>query len=297
MPRTEASVANLEVFVKTFELGNFTRAAVDLGLTPQAASRALARLEEHLGTTLFRRTTRRLEPTEAGRRYYARCRQALDLLAAGARELANEAPDQRGTVRISAGTPWGHYRLVPALAELVRSRPNIDFVVQIDNRNIDFVRDGFDCAIRLGAITDRTLVARKLGEHALGLYAAPAYLAERPAPRTVADLARHRCIGFRMPGSGRVLPWELGGTEVTPVMAFLVEGDALAAVSLARAGAGIVHAYDFVVEREVARGELVEVMPATRGITRTFSLLYPKAVIQTPAMKQFVAFVSRYHRP
>src|SRR5512139_2995361 len=124
MARTEASVANLEVFCRTFELGNFTRAAIDLGLTPQAASRALARLEEHLGTTLFRRTTRRLEPTDAGRTYYARCRQALDLLAAGERELSNEVADERGTVRISVGTPWGHHQLLPALAQLVRVHPN-----------------------------------------------------------------------------------------------------------------------------------------------------------------------------
>ncbi|MGZ7142625.1 LysR family transcriptional regulator, partial [Streptococcus pyogenes] len=80
---------NVEVFCRTFELGNFTRAAVDLGMTPQAASRALARLEGHLGVTLFRRTTRSLEPTDAGRTYYARCRQALDLLARGEHELAS----------------------------------------------------------------------------------------------------------------------------------------------------------------------------------------------------------------
>ena len=291
MARTEASVANLEVFCRTFELGNFTRAAVDLGLTPQAASRALARLEEHLGTTLFRRTTRRLEPTEAGRTYYARCRQALDLLATGERELLADAPDQRGTVRISVGTPWGHHRLVPALARLARTHPNIDVVVQIDNRNIDFVRDGFDCAIRLGVIRDQTLVARKLGDHALGLYASPQYLAERPAPRRVADLAQHRCIGFVMPGSGRVLPWELAGSEVTPQMAFTVQGDVLGTIALARAAAGIVQTYDFAVTRELARGELVEVLAITRGAARSFSLLYPKGVVQTAAVKKLVAFL------
>lgn len=291
MARAEASIANLEVFCRTFELGNFTRAAVDLGLTPQAASRALARLEDHLGATLFRRTTRRLEPTEAGRSYYVRCRQALDLLTTGERELATERAEARGTVRLSVGTPWGHHQLAPALVKLGRMHPNIDVVVQIDNRNIDFVRDGFDCAIRLGDVRDRTLVARKLGGHAVGLYASPAYLAERPAPRRVADLAQHRCIGFVMPGSGRVLPWELADGEVTPVMAFTVQGDVLGTIALAREGAGIVQTYDFAVTRERARGELVEVLPETRGATRSFSLLYPKQVVQTPAMRTLVAFL------
>src|SRR5213075_326743 len=99
--RNDASLANVEVFCRTFELGNFTRAAADLGLTPQAASRALGRLEDLVGTTLFRRTTRNVVPTDAGRAYYARCRQALDLLSSGQRELASASEVERGTVRIS----------------------------------------------------------------------------------------------------------------------------------------------------------------------------------------------------
>ncbi len=290
--RIDATIGNLEVFCRTFELGNFTRAAVDLGLTPQAASRALARLEDHVGATLFRRTTRNLEPTEAGRAYYARCRQALDLLTIGIRELDAEAGGERGIIRLSTGTPWGHHKLLPALAGFARTHPNIELVVQIDNRNIDFVRDGYDLAIRLGQIKDQTLIARRLGDLAVGIYASPAYLAEHPAPRSAADLARHRCIGFVMPGSGRQLPWTLATAgEVTPRAAFRVQGDVLAMVTLARAGAGLVQIYDFAVERELARGELVEVLAAERGAARPFSLLYPRGVTQTPAIKKLVAFL------
>lgn len=289
--RIDASIGNLEVFCRTFELGNFTRAAVDLGLTPQAASRALARLEAHVGTTLFRRTTRNLEPTDAGRAYYTRCRQALDLLSGGAKELASQAGSERGTIRISAGTPWGHHRLLPALAAFGRAHPNIELVVQIDNRNIDFVRDGYDLAIRLGEIRDQTLIARKLGDFALGIYGSPAYLAEHPAPRAVGDLAKHRCIGFVMPGSGRQLPWELRSTEVAPQAAFKIQGDVQAMITLARESAGLVQIYDFAVARELARGELVEVLASERGASRPFSLLYPRGVTQTPAVKKLVAFL------
>lgn len=286
-------MANLEVFCTTFELGNFTRAAVRLGLTPQAASRALGRLEDELGVTLFRRTTRVLEPTDAGRAYYARCRQALDLLATGKRDLASSAGEhERGTVRISVGTPWGHHRLVPAIAAFQRAHPNIEVVVQIDSRNIDFVRDGFDLAIRLGLIRDHSLVARKLGEAALGIYASPAYLAEHPAPRRAADLAHHRCIGFVMPGSGRLLSWELArGVSITPQTMLRVQGDVLGTIALARAGAGLVQTYQFVVARELARGELVEVLESERGAARSFSLLYPKGVTQTPATKKLASLI------
>ena len=291
----DPGLGNLEVFCRTFERGNFTRAAVDLGLTPQAASRALARLEAYLGTTLFRRTTRNLEPTDAGRAYYARCRQALDLLATGERELsvaAGAGDGEHGSVRISVGTPWGHHRLTPALAAFGRGHPNINVSIQIDNRNIDFVRDGYDFAIRLGQVRDQTLVARKLGDFALGIYASPDYLTRHPPPRSAEDLAHHLCIGFVMPGSGRLLRWELAsGAPAMPKIAVRVQGDVLATIAFARAGAGLVQTYAFAVARELARGELVEVLAAERGATRTFSLLYPKGVVQTPAVKKLIAFL------
>jgi DNA-binding transcriptional LysR family regulator len=285
----DASLANLEVFCRTFELGSFTRAAVDLGLTPQAASRALGRLEATLDATLFRRTTRSLEPTDAGRAFYGRCRQALDLLATGERELSGSARTERGTVRFSVGTILGHHRILPALAAFTRRHPNIDVVVQIDNRTIDFVRDGFDFAIRLGVIREHTLVARKLGDFALGVYASPAYLAEHPAPQRAADLARHRCIGFVMPGSGRILPWQLASGDVAPPIAVRVQGDVLGTLALARAGGGLVQTYEFAAADDVARGQLVEVLARERGAARRFSIVYPESVVHTPAVKALVA--------
>jgi DNA-binding transcriptional LysR family regulator len=285
----DASLANLEVFCRTFELGSFTRAATDLGLTPQAASRAIGRLEATLGATLFRRTTRSLETTDAGRAFYGRCRQALDLLATGERELSGSARDERGRVRFSVGTIIGHHRILPALAAFTRRHPNIDVVVQIDNRKVDFVRDGFDFSVRLGTIREHTLVARKLGDFALGVYASPAYLAEHPAPRRAADLAQHRCIGFVMPGSGRILPWELASGDVTPPIAVQVQGDVLGTLALARAGAGLVQAYDFAVAHDLERGQLVEVLARERGAARRFSIVYPEGVVHTPAVKSLVA--------
>jgi DNA-binding transcriptional LysR family regulator len=289
----ESSVANLEVFVRTYELGNFTRAAVALGLTPQAASRALGRLEDHLGATLFRRTTRNLEPTDAGRLYYAHCRQALDLLVRGERELSRGRGDEAGTIKISVGTTWAHHQFLPALAQFRREHPRINVEVQIDNRNVDFVRDGFDFAIRMGAVKDQSLVARKLGAFAVGVFASPAYLAQHPAPKTPAELAQHTCIGFVMPGSGRLLPWTFAGDiELVPAAELRVQGDVLGCVTLARAGAGLVHIYDFVVEREIARGELAEVLVNHRATSRPFSLLYPKGVVLSPAARALASFVT-----
>lgn len=288
----ESSVPTLEAFCLAYELGSFTRAAARLGVTPQAASRAVGRLEARLGVTLFRRTTRRVEPTEAGRAYYGACRQALSLLEAGERLVSRAARDERGTVRISVPTTWGHHRFLPALARFRREHPGVDVVVQIENRNVDFVRDGFDLAVRMGAVTDGGLVARKLGDFALGVFASPGYLAERPAPQAPADVARHACIGFLMPSTGRMLPWRFaGGLEIVPDAPLRVTGDVLGTIALARAGAGLVHTYDFLVEAPLARGELCEVLAPFRGATRPFSLLYPRGVVQGKAVRRMVAFL------
>ncbi|MDF2697511.1 MAG: Transcriptional regulator, LysR family protein, partial [Labilithrix sp.] len=197
------TLPNVEAFCRTYETGSFSAAARSLGVTPQATSRSVARLEIALGVTLFRRTTRSLAPTAAGRRYYERCVRALALLAEGERELDEGDRSPKGRVRISAPTTYGHHRLLPALAVFAERYPDVRVDIGISNRNVDLVRDGFDLAIRRGPIQDRTLVARKLGDFTLGVYASSAYLARHGTPRTPEELAHHACVTFVMPSSGR----------------------------------------------------------------------------------------------
>jgi DNA-binding transcriptional LysR family regulator len=144
----------------------------------------------------------------------------------------------------------------------------------------------------MGEIRDQTVIARKLGDCGIGVYASPDYLAHTPAPRSLADLARHTCIGFVMPGSGRVLPWVFAGDEsLTPIVELRVLGDVLGCITLAAAGAGLAQTYDYLVERELARGALVEVLADRRGATRPFSLIYPRGVTQTPAARALASFL------
>ncbi|MBX7082280.1 MAG: LysR family transcriptional regulator [Nannocystaceae bacterium] len=285
MKTTRASLETLEVFCKTVELGSFTAAARALGLTPQAASRAVTRLEGTLGAALLRRSTRLVRPTEAGRSFHERCRAGLSMIAEASAALAS-GDRAVGLVRISMPTTFGHHRLLPALAPLRRAHPGLRIEAHVSNHNVDFVREGFDLAVRLGEIDRATFVARNLGDFPLGLFASPAYLARAGTPRSVDDLAQHEAILFTLPSSGRVLPWELaGGRSLRPPAAWLCSEDFLACITLARAGAGIVQAYRFLVERELARRELVEVLPQLGGQTRRFSLVYPKGVPVTPAMR------------
>jgi DNA-binding transcriptional LysR family regulator len=287
------TLPNLEVFCRTYETGSFTRAARLMGVTPQAASRSIARLEAALGIALFRRSTRRLLPTEAATRYFSMGSQALALLAAAERDVALDRSAPEGRVRISVPTTYGHHRLVPALGRFVERFPGVAVDLDVSNRNVDFVNEGFDLAVRMGYVAHRTLVRRKLGDFELGVYAAPSYLARRGVPQTPADLARHTCIGFVRPSTGRVLPWTFtpAPQSFDPDATYRCSDDALATIGLAHAGIGLVQTYDFLVDQDLARATLVEVLGGYRGKSRPFSLLYPRAVGRAPAARALIDFI------
>lgn len=293
LPALTGSLSSLEAFCATYETGSFTKAAKMLSLTPQAISRSIARLETSLGVTLFRRTTRSLAPTDAAKGYYDLCIRAMTLLADGERVLLAKRKTPEGTVKISAPTTYGHHRLLPALGDFYARFPGISVEVSLSNENVDFVRDGYDLAIRMGVIEDKTLIGRSLGSFSLGVYASAGYLARHGAPTTIDELTQHRCIAFRLPRTGRVLPWTFyPEPDVwSPDGFFTCSDDFLAAVSMAKAGVGLVQAYDYLVESEVARGELVEVLPNYRGKARPFSLIYPKGVVVTRPVRAMIDFV------
>lgn len=287
------SLRPVEVFVAAVEAGNFTRAAARLGLTPAAVSRAIARHEHALGVPLFRRTTRQVQLTDDGRGYYERCREALALIEDGERRLTGRQHSPRGRVRVSAPTTYGHHRLLPLLARFAPAHPDIALELDISNRNVDFVAEGFDLAIRAGELDDSELIAHRLEDAGVGVFGAPAYLAARGTPRRLEDLERHTLIGFVRPSSGRVMPWHFrrrDGQQValTPGDALRCAGDFLACVSLARGGGGLTQSLRFLVADDVASGALVEVLGGFAGGARPFTLLQPPRRTPTTAVRAVV---------
>ncbi len=258
------------------ELGSFSAAARAAGVTPQATSRAVARLEHRLDVELFRRSTRSLEPTEAARVYHRECRALFERLDEVESRLGL-APAE--VVRMSVPTSFGTEKVLPLLPDFRSQHPHIELEVDVSNRNVDFVKEGFDLAIRQGRPADGPLIVRNLGDHALALYASPDYLARRGQPGGLAELDSHDTVAFVMPSSGRVLPWLLTGhaKPYVPNSPLRVRHDIRGLSTMAAHGAGIVQTYRFIAAAAVARGELVEVNPAWGGRTRRFCLLYPRA--------------------
>ncbi|RMH86596.1 LysR family transcriptional regulator [Pseudomonas sp. AOB-7] len=288
-------LGSIELFCLAAEEGGFTAAALVAGVTPAAVSRSVGRLEERLGTKLFVRTTRSIRLTEGGRSYYEQCRQALTQLVDAEREVMGKQQEPSGTLRISLPTTYGHHRILPLLPEFRRRYPKVRVEAHLSNRNIDFVGEGYDMAVRVRAQPDSTLIARPLEDARLLVVAAPEYLQRIGAPLVLDDLQQHECIQFELPSSGRRITWLFseGGKEREMLTdgGYLCSDDVLGGVTLAKHGAGLFQTYRFIVERELAEGSLVEVLQPFAGRSRPFTLLYPQHKHMPLRLRAFVNFI------
>ncbi|MQA37253.1 LysR family transcriptional regulator [Rugamonas aquatica] len=288
-------LGSIELFCFAAELGSFTAAAAAASVTPAAVSRSIARLEERLGVRLFVRTTRQIRLTDGGRIYFEQCRQALSQLTDAERQVTGSQAKPAGMLRVSAPTPFAHYRLLPLLGEFRRKYPEVTLDIHVSNRNIDFADEGYDLAIRGRAPADSSLIARKLEDAELVLVASPVYLKRHGRPRKLEDLAKHECIQFELPSTGRRIPWlfmqDGVETDVPTNGGLCCSEDVLGIVTLARAGAGLVQTYRYIVEQDLERGDLVELLPQHGGTSRPFILLYPHARHLSLRVRTFVDFL------
>jgi DNA-binding transcriptional LysR family regulator len=281
MDSSQTQLSTIALFCKAAELSSFTAAARALGLTPAAVSRGVGRLEERLGNKLFRRTTRSMQLTDDGRLYFDQCRAALGQIEDAERTITGQLTQARGLLRISVPSTYAHYRLLPRLPAFRALYPDVELDINISNRNIDFVDEGYDVAIRQGNPPDSRLVARKLEDAPVGVYASPTYLRARGAPQNLSDLqdaAKHTLLPFVLPSNGRAMPWlfvqDGQPLELAPHSTVQVSEEPLGAVMLARAGMGLVQTMGWIAHSYAA--ELTEVLQPFAGRTRPFYVLYPQ---------------------
>lgn len=292
MSRRFDHLGDVEVFVTVVDKGSVTAGAVALATTPSVLSRAITRLEARLGVQLLRRTTRRLSLTEAGRLYLEQSRAAFTLFDDAERAIQGQGDELTGSVRLSVPTTYGHHRLPVLLRRFSAQYPQVRIELNITNRNVDLVAEGYDLAIRLGQLPDSGLVARKLEDAPMCLLAAPSYVERAGAPRSIDELAQHACLPFVMPSTGRVSPWLLreGERDVdwTPHGNVQVSDDVLGVVSLALNGLGVCQTYDFIAREPIAQGRAVELLAQARGRSRPFSVIYAPHRRLSPASRALI---------
>ncbi|MBB3224090.1 LysR family transcriptional regulator [Pseudoduganella umbonata] len=289
-------IGSIELFCKAAELGSFSAAAEVLGLTPASVSRSIKRLEERLGVRLFARTTRSVRLTDEGELYWHECREALEQIAEAERTITGHQKVPAGLLRISVGNLYANYRLLPMLRRFTDAYPQVELELSLSNRVADIVEEGIDLAVRIGMPQDSRLVAHKLEDATVGIFATPDYLARRGVPQWPDDLSRHDCLQFIQPTTGRPMPWLLkmpDGEEIDHVFRsrFRVFDDALGCVSLGLGGGGLFQTYHFIAAAAVARGELVEVLREYGGRSRRFSVIHPRNRHMSARVRAFVEFM------
>ena len=226
------------MFLKVVETGSFTAAARALGVPKSSASRGVAALESALNSQLLQRTTRELKLTDAGRTFYERARGAMAALEEARSELSQHSDDAQGVVRLTV--PPDVWPLAAVLARFLEKHPKIHVELVVTNRHVNLVEEGVDLALRAGKLEDSSLVVRKIANSHLGLFASAAYLAKRPAPKTLAQLAAHDVVLFRArQGKARLKLQGPRGDEEVDVRGPVSTDDLSSARALISAGLGI----------------------------------------------------------
>lgn len=288
------NLTDLAVFVRVVELGSFTAAAGALEISKAAVSKYVDRLERRLGARLLQRTTRRLTLTEAGEALYLRGAAALAELADAEREVARLTGAPRGHLRVTAPVYFGEVHVAPLLHRFRAHYPDITLDLDFDNRFVDLVKERFDLALRITDLADSSLVARKLAPCPQVVCAAPAYLARRGVPKAPADLRDHECLSYSLDRTPK--EWRFRAARGRWI-AVQVKGpircnNDIALKQAMLNGLGLRQIPRFIVESEIARGELVEVLADYESPPLNIYAVYATRRHLSPKVRVFVDFLA-----
>jgi len=189
---------SMQVFVYVAQHGSFTNAAVNFAVTPTMIGKHIKYLEEHLGTKLLNRTTRKQSLTEAGQIYYLECERILDDIAEAENSLQRLENKPKGTVRINASVTFGNIILAPIIADFLQQYPDINIELMLDNRLVDPLHEQFDLVIRIGELANSSLIARKIADYQMVFCASPDYLDKHQSPESLSDLIKY-CLRNKHP--------------------------------------------------------------------------------------------------
>jgi DNA-binding transcriptional LysR family regulator len=279
----------MEVFIAVAETGGFARAAGRLRLSPSVVTRAVAALEARLGVPLFHRTTRHVAPTEAGLRFLAGARAALQQLDAAEKDAAGEMAEPTGLLGVAASVTFGRRAVAPVIAEFLAAHPRVQVSLMLMDRVINLVEEGVDVAVRIGELPDSSLVARRLGTVRRVLVASPAYLARAGTPEAPEALRAHQVIAFTGALPNREWRHVQGGRRASLRLVPRFEvNDAQAAISLALAGEGITAGFSYMVAEDVRAGRLVPLLQAFAPPPVPVHIVYPQARLVAPKLRAFV---------
>ncbi len=289
------NIQQVVAFATAARNASFAKAARELAQTPSTIAKSINRLEAQLGVKLFHRTTRQVSLTPDGQRLFEQCQRILDEVELLKSFAAGARGEPTGTLRIDAPLTFGKRVVVPVLAKLLERHPGLTIEARLSDRFADIVKEGLDAVVRVGALTDSTLVARNVGQQYLVVVASPAYLEKRGMPASPYDLERHDTVVFRQPTSGRDRPWQFAvdgvNVELQPVSRLRL-GDGEALVEAAVASMGLVQVPDYMVVDAIGAGRVVEVLRNFRAPPLPINVVYPGTRMVPPRVRALIEALS-----
>lgn len=286
-------LSSMKTFTAVVDAGSFASAAERLNMSRAMTSKHVSALEDHLGTRLLNRTTRRLSLTETGTVFYERSVQIIADLSEAEQVAGYMAAAPRGVLKIAMPLSFGQHRLGAVIAEYVHAYPQVKLDIALSDRKVDLVDEGFDLAIRIGMTLEPGLIARKLGEERIIVCGAPSYLERHGVPRTPGELAAHACLGYSLGQGGD--EWRLEGPDGTvnvrcngPIRADNGDMLRLAAVS----GAGLIFQPRFIVCDDLRAGRLKQILEDYQSGEMGIYAVYSSRKHLSAKVRSFVDFLA-----
>jgi len=286
-------------FVRVADLHSFTRAADALGLSRAVVSTHVAQLEQHLRCQLFHRTTRRVGLTSDGSEYLAQCQRILAELESADEALRAARRAPAGRLRVDVPVEFGRSLLIPALPRFTARYPDLQLDVQFDDRVVDLISEEIDVVVRVGAVREPHLIARRVVTTRLLTCASPEYLREHGVPAQPEELHRHRLVAYVPTGTRRPHPWlfQRGTQRRQLSLPFNIAfNSAEAEIRAAIRGAGIVQSMDLMVAEALASGRLQVVLPEWSAPGKPISVVCRTALRDSPKIRVFADFAAELLR-
>ena len=282
----------MQTFCAVVDESSFVAASEAMGMSKAAVSRYIGELESRLGVRLLHRTTRRLSLTAEGEVFYVRCRELLAGVEEAEAELTSRSGIAKGVLRINAPVSFGIRHLAPLWGQFHSEYPDVELNIDLSDRIVDIVEEGFDLAIRIASLRNSTLVSRRLTTTRLVVCASPEYLSAHGTPEHPGDLIHHKIVAYSNLATGN--DWHFDGpdgplsTRIRPWM-HANNGETCCAAALA--GQGVIHQPSFLVQDDLDAGRLVELMPDYRSDELGVYAVYPTRKFVTPKVRALVDYL------
>jgi DNA-binding transcriptional LysR family regulator len=276
-------------FVYVAENESFTLASKKMAISTAQVSRQISALEKRLNIKLFYRTTRKVSLTEEGRVFYQHCRSVLDGLDAAERAITNLQSKPQGKIKLTAPVTYGEKQILPLVNNFLKQYDDVEVSAYLSNRQIDIVEEGYDLAIRLGKLSDSTMMAKKLGKRANYVCASPSYLDKHGIPHSLSELNNHSCL------LGTNDYWhfrESGREKSIRVTGRLRYNNGYSLTDAGRKGLGIVQLPDYYVLQHIQSGELVTLLDSYRAPDEGIWAVYPQNRHLSPKIRLLVDYLA-----